>query len=90
MIDLDEHSNRLVGMLITRLSELVIESHLEAETTEDVDDDTIALDSTGMMSDGGSDEDWMDNFYDRDFDEELHETYQMGKYIGYSTLLTHS
>ena len=89
-IDIDEHSNGLTNTLITRLSELVIKSHLDTETTEDVDNGTITLDSTGTISDDGSDRDWMDNFYDMDLDEELHETYQMGKYIGYSALLTHS
>ena len=37
-------------------------------------------------SDNSSDKDWMD-FYDMDLDEELHETYQMRKYLCYSTLL---
>src|SRR5260370_22124096 len=90
MIDLNEHSNGLVDMLIARLSELAIESHLEAETTKDMDNDTIAPDSTGTVSDDSSDEDWMDEFYDMDLDEELHETYQMGKCLGYMPLITYS
>ncbi len=82
-INIDEDSNGLVSTLIMRLSELVIESHLEVEATEDVDDDTVTLDSTDAMSDDDLDEDqWMDDFYDMDLDEELHETYQMGKYLG--------
>jgi len=89
MINLYEHSNGLVDTLITRLSELAIKSHLEAETTKDMDNDMITLDSTGAVSDDSSDEDWMDEFYDMDLDEELHETYQMGKCLGYMPLITY-
>ena len=90
-IDVDEHSNGLVNTLITWFSELEIESHLEAEATEDVNDGTVSPIGTRGISDDGSDnssdEDWMD-FYDMDLDEELCETYQMHKYLCYSTLFT--
>ena len=45
-IDVDERSNGLVNTLIAQFSELEIESHLEAEATEDVNDGTVSPNGT--------------------------------------------